>query len=215
VGLTGTCGGTEEPAAPGPFGVAISAGALTTPISFGGSSNQRLDEVSTVATLSDQIGRLSLQLTAGAALGGSFDGYLGNYTLQPGPLVGVSAGWTFVDGTGPRIYLAGALSFTFATATLQNQQNSSDRPQLTTFDIRASGVIGKRLFGFWLPYGGMAVFGGPVLFAQNGNTQTGSNPYHVKFTVGSAFDFAVRWHAFIELGFLGEQVVSAGLGYTF
>jgi hypothetical protein len=212
----GTCGGSdEESGAPGPYQVTPSAGVLATPLSFGGPSDQRLDEVSAVATLSDQIGRLSLQLSAGAVLGGSFDGYLGNYRLDVGPLVAASAGWTFVDGQGSRIYLAGALSLSFATQTLQNEQDASDRPQLTAFDARLSGVIGKRFFGFWLPYGGVALFGGPVVFAQQGTTTTGSNPYHVKFSVGSAFDLSRLFHAFIEVGFFGEQSANAGLGYAF
>jgi hypothetical protein len=216
VGLTGTCGGSEEGSeAPRPYQVAVSGGVLATPLSFGGPSNQRLDQVSTAATLSDQIGELSLQLSAGAVLAGSFDGYLGNYQLQPGPLVAVSAGWTFVDGEGPRVYLAGALSLSFATMTTQNEQDPNDRPQLTAFDVRLSGVIGKRLFGFWLPYGGVAVFGGPVLFDQQSQTQTGSNPYHVRFTLGSAFDLSTRFHAFVEIGFFGEEYASAGLGYSF
>jgi hypothetical protein len=193
----------------------VSAGVLATPLSYGGPSNQRLDQVSTVATFSDQIGRFSWQLTAGAVLGGSFDGYLGNYQLQPGPLVAASLGWTFFDGEGSRVYLAGAFSFSFATMTTQNEQNPNDRPQLTSLDVRLSGVIGKRFFGFWLPYGGVAVFGGPALFDQNGQTQWGSNPYHVRFTVGSDFKLSSRFHAFIEVGFLGENYGAAGLGYAF
>jgi len=215
VGLTGTCGGEDEGKAR-PYQLTLSVGALHTSLDFGDSSGQRLNELSSVITFSDQIGKLSLEFGAGAVLGGSLDGSLGNYTLGVGPLLSAAAGWTFLDGVGPRPYLAAAFSLGFSTVRTQNQSNPGDTPALTAFDARLSGVIGKVLFGFWLPYFGAAVFGAPVIFTPEGQSQqTGSDAFHYRLSLGSSFQIPGHLRAFVEVGFLGEQNLVAGIGYAF
>jgi hypothetical protein len=214
VGLTGTCGGGDEGGAR-PFQLTLSGGVLTTPLNFGSVQGQRLDEANAILTFSDQIGQLSLEVGLGAILGGSLDGALGDYRLGAGPLVNAAAGWGFLDGKGPRPYLAAALSFGFSTVRTQNESLTGDNPQLTALDLRLSAVIGKWLFGFWLPYFGAAVFGGPVFFAPQGQSLTGTDGNHYRLSVGSTFDLPGHLRAFVEVGFLGEQNAVLGLGYAF
>jgi hypothetical protein len=212
VGLTGTCGESLEESRP--FQVALSGGGLTTNLSFNGLS-QRLDEVSSAVAFTYRPSRWSVQASLGVVIGGSLDGQLGNYRLQPGILGSASVGYAFLDGAGPLPFVAASLTVGVATASTYNEANASDRPQFTALDFRLSAVIGKRLFGFWLPYGGVAVFGGPVFFAPAGQSLTGTDQHHFRLSVGSSFSLPAHLEAFVEVGFLGEQNVLAGLGYAF
>lgn len=212
MGLTGTCGESLEDDRP--FQLSLSGGGLTTDLNFNGVS-QRLDEVSSAVAFTYRLSRWSLQGSLGVVIGGSLDGPLGNYRLQPGILGSVSVGFTFLDGAGALPYVAASLTFGVASASTYNETNSSDRPQFTALDLRLSAVIGKRLFGFWLPYVGVAVFGGPVFFAPAGQALTGGDVHHFRLSVGSSFSLPAHLEVFLEVGFLGEQNVLAGLGYAF
>jgi hypothetical protein len=212
VGLTGTCGENLEAARP--FQVALSAGALQTPLLFG-SLNQRLDEVSSTAAFTYRFSRWAVQASIGMVISGSLDGQLGNYRLQPGILGGASISYTILDGAGALPFLAASIAAAVASASTYNEANAADRPQFTALDIRLNAVIGKRLFGFWLPYGGIAVIGGPIFFAPAGQSMTGQAEYHVRFSLGSSFTLPAHLEAFIEVGFLAEQNVVVGLGYAF
>ncbi len=212
MGLTGTCGETLE--ADRPFQLAISAGGLRTDLTFNG-LGQRLEEVSTAVAFTYRFAsRWSVQASLGVVITGSLDGQLGNYRLEPGVLGSASMGFTILDGAGPLPYLAMSFTAGVASASTYNEANASDRPQFTALDFRLSAVIGKRLFGFWLPYGGVAVFGGPVFFAPAGQSLTGGDQHHFRLSVGSSFSLPAHLEAFVEVGFLGEQNVVVGLGYA-
>ncbi len=212
MGLTGTCG--ENLAEDRPFQVSLSGGGLRTDISFSGVS-QRLDELSTAVAFTYRPSRWSFQASLGVVLGGSLDGPLGNYRLEPGVLGSVSVGYTFLDGAGALPYLAASLTFGAATAGSYNEVHANDRPQFTALDFRLSAVIGKRFFDFWLPYAGVAVFGGPVFFAPAGQSLTGTDVHHFRLSVGSSFSLPAHLELFVEVGFLGEQNAVLGLGYAF
>ncbi len=212
MGLTGTCGETLE--ADRPFQLALSVGGLRTNLTFG-SAGQRLEEVSSAVALTYRFAsRWSVQASLGVVISGSLDGALGNYRLQPGVLGSASVGFTILDGAGPSPYLAMSFTAGVASASTYNEANASDRPQFTAVDVRLSAVIGKRLFGFWLPYAGVAVFGGPAFFAPAGQSLTGADQYHFRLSVGSSFSLPAHLEAFVEVGFLGEQNVLVGLGYA-
>jgi hypothetical protein len=197
------------------FQLSVSAGGLRTDLVFG-SLGQRLEEVSTGAAFSYRFAsRWSVQASLGAVITGSLDGQLGNYRLQPGVLGSVSVGFTILDGVGPSPYLAMSFTAGVASASTYNEANTNDRPQFTALDVRLSAIIGKRLFGFWLPYAGAAVIGGPVFFAPAGQSMTGADQHHFRVSVGSSFSLPAHLEVFFELGFLGEQNVLLGLGYGF
>lgn len=212
MGLTGTCGeGLEEDR---PFQLSLSGGGLQTDLSFNGVP-QRLDEISSAVAFTYRFSRWSVQASLGVVIGGSLDGQLGNYRLEPGILGSVSVGYTFLDGSGALPYVAASLTFGVASASTYNEANATDRPQFTALDFRLSAVIGKRFFDFWLPYAGIAVFGGPVFFAADGQSLTGTDEHHFRLSVGSSFSLPAHLDLFVEVGFLGEQNVLIGLGYAF
>ena len=72
-------------------------------------------------------------------------------------------------------------------------------------------MIGKRFFGFWMPYAGASVFGGPVSYRG----ATGQDAHHYRLSVGSSFILPAHLELFVEVGFLGEQNVLGGLGWAF
>jgi hypothetical protein len=212
VGLTGTCGENLDDARP--FQLALSGGGLTTNLDFSGVT-QRLDEISSAVAFTYRPSRWSIQASVGMVIGGSLDGQLGNYRLQPGILGSVSVGYTFLDGTGALPFVAASFTAGVASASTYNEANASDRPQFTALDFRLSAVIGKRFFDFWLPYAGVAVFGGPVYFAPEGQSLTGTDEHHFRLSVGSSFTLPAHLEAFVEVGFLGEQNLLVGIGYAF
>jgi hypothetical protein len=212
VGLTGTCGaGLDEERR---FQLAISGGGVWTELSFDG-NRQHLSEASTAVAFVYRPSAFSFQVSAGAVLAGSFTGPLGEYDLRPGFLASASVGYTFLDGNGSRPYLALIGTAGVSIVPTRSRTDPSDRPDLTATDLRASVVLGKRLFDFWLPYVGAAVFGGPVFFAPAGQSRTGSDVHHYRLTVGSSFSLPGHLEAFVEGGFLGEQAVLGGLGWAF
>ncbi|MCI4338596.1 MAG: hypothetical protein L3J72_04775 [Thermoplasmata archaeon] len=213
MGLTGSCGGEAE--ASRPIELAINGGGLATTLDFGGGDQRRLDELSALVTYSQQLGRVSLQLGAGAVLGGSLNGSAGYYRLNPGPQLAFSAGWTLLDGRGKHLYLAASLGAAFSTVTAQNETAPADQPRLSALDLRLSAVVGKQFFGFWLPYAGVSVFGGPVYFNPAEVGLVGTDVNHYRVSVGSSFELPAHLQLFAEAGFLGELSALLGLGYRY
>ena len=188
MGLTGTCGAALDEERR--FQLAISGGGVRTDLSFDG-NRQHLEEASAAVSFVYRPSALSFQVSAGAVLAGSFTGSLGDYDLKPG-------------------FLASA-----SIVPTRSRTSPADQPDLTATDLRASVVLGKRLFDVWLPYVGGAVFGGPVFFAPAGQSRTGNDVHHYRLTAGSSFSLPAHLEAFVEVGFLGEQAVLGGLGWTF
>jgi hypothetical protein len=212
VGLTGSCGAALDEERH--FQLAVSGGAMRTDLTFSG-DRQHLEEASAVVAFTYRRSALSFQVSAGSVVAGSFTGALGDYDLKPGFLASASVGYTFLDGNGPRPYLALSGSIGFSLVPTRSRTSPSDHPDLTALDARASVVLGKRLFDVWLPYVGAAVFGGPVRFAPAGQSRTGSDVHHYRLTVGSSLSLPAHLEAFVEVGFLGEQAVLGGLGWAF
>jgi len=212
VGLTGTCGAALDEERH--FQLAISGGGLRTDLTFDG-NRQHLEEASAAVAFTYRPSALSFQVSLGAIVAGSVTGPLGDYDLKPGIVGSASVGYTLLDGTGPRPFLALSGSVSISIAPTRSRSSSADRPDFTASDLRASVVFGKRLFDVWMPYVGAAAFGGPVWFAPGGQSRTGSDVYHYRLSAGSSFSLPANLEAFVEVGFLGEQAVLGGLGWAF
>jgi hypothetical protein len=212
VGLTGTCGANLDEQRR--FQLAVSGGAMRTDLTFSG-DRQHLEEASAVVAFTWRPSALSFQVSAGSVVAGSLTGALGDYDLRPGFVASASVAYTFLDGNGPRPYLAVSGSLGLSVVPTRSRSGPDDRPDLTAVDARVSAVLGKRLFDLWLPYVGAALFGGPVRFAPAGQSRTGSDVHHYRLTAGSSFSLPAHLEAFVEVGFLGEQAVLGGLGWSF
>ncbi len=193
----------------------MNVGVVATTLDFGGGDQRRLDELSALVTYSDQMGKLSLQVGAGMVLAGSLNGAAGYYRLNPGPQLAVSAGWTIFDGRAARPYLSASLIAAFSTVTAQNEVVPADQPRVSAFDLRLSAVIGKLLFGFWLPYAGVSVFGGRVFFNPEQVGLIGTDANHYRLSLGSSFELPGHLRAFVEAGVVGELSAVVGLGYRY
>src|SRR5262249_11423413 len=152
-GLTGTCGAALDEERH--FQLAVTGGGFRTDLSFSG-DRQHLEEASAALALTYRPSALSFQISAGAVVAGSFTGALGDYDLRPGFLASASVGYTILDGVGPRPYLAVSGTVSASIAPTRSRTSPGDRPDLTATDLRASVVVGKRLFDVWLPYVGAA-----------------------------------------------------------
>ena len=192
----------------------MTGGGIRTDLVFSG-VRQQLREASVAAAFTWRPSALSVQASLGAVVAGTLNGPLGNYDLKPGLLASAAVAYTFLDGNGPRPYVAVSGSVSIATAATQSTSNPSDRPTFTAMDFRASAVLGKRLFDVWLPYVGVAVFGGPVWFAPAGQSLNGSDAYHYRLSVGSSVSLPAHLELLVEVGFLGEQALIGGLGWSF
>jgi len=212
VGLTGTCGAALDQERH--LQLAITGGALRTDLTFDG-NRQHLEEASAAVAFTYRPSTLSFQVSLGGILAGSVTGPLGDYDLKPGIVGSASVAYTILDGNGSAPYLAVSGTLSLSIAPTQSRSNPAERPDFTASDVRASLVLGKRLFEFWLPYVGAAVFGGPVWFAPGGQSRTGSDVYHYRLSAGSSFSLPAHLEAFVEVGFLGEQAVLGGLGWAF
>jgi len=216
VGLTGYCGGENLEEAPH-WQVGVSGGALRTTLLFSdGTQHQKLQEGSVVATVTYRPSRFSLELGAGPVTGGTFNGDLGQYNFGVGFLGTASASWLFLDGQQDSpLLLSASLTFGAATVPTQSIAVPTDRPTFTAIDIRLGAILGHRFFGFWTPYLGASVFGGPVYFAPGGQSLVGTDQNHFRISVGSNFELPAHFSAFVELGFLGEQNLVGGAAYSF
>jgi hypothetical protein len=212
VGLTGTCGAALDQERH--FQLAITGGGLRTDLNFDG-NRQHLEEASLAVALTYRPSALSFQVSLGTTVAGSLTGPLGDYDLKPGIVASGSVAYTLLDGDGPRPYLALSGALSLSIAPTQSRSSPGDRPDFTASDLRASVVLGKRLFELWLPYVGAAVFGGPVWFAPGGQSRTGSDVHHYRLSAGSSFSLPGHLEAFVVVGFLGEQAVLGGLGWAF
>ncbi len=212
MGLTGTCGAALDEERR--FQLAITGAGLRTDLKFD-QTRQHLEEASTAVAFTYRPSALSFQVSLGAVVAGSVTGPLGDYDLKPGIVASGSVAYTLLDGEGPRPYLALIGTLSLSIAPTQSRSSPLDRPDFTASDIRASVVLGKRLFELWMPYVGAAVFGGPVWFAPGGQSHTGSDVYHYQLSAGSSFILPAHLEVFVEVGFLGEQAVLGGLGWSF
>lgn len=208
MGLTGTCGAALDEERH--LQLAVTGGGVRTDLSFDG-NRQHLEDASVAASFTYRPSALSFQVSVGAIVAGSLEGALGAYDVKPGVVASASVGYTILDGNGPRPYLALGGTVGVATAGTQSRTDPADRPRFTATDLRASVALGKRLFDVWLPYVGAAVFGGPVFW----QSRTGSDVHHYRLIAGSSFTLPAHLEAFVEVGFLGEQAVVGGLGWSF
>jgi hypothetical protein len=138
------------------------------------------------------------------AAGGAFDGHLGTTSLGGGGTASVAASWLVLEQAKwwPFVQLSASISASLAQAS----------PTLySAFDARLGVVAGYTLWERFTPYLTARVFGGPVYFAG----QTGSDLHHYQVGVGFVVGLPKGFDVSAELVPLGEQRVTASVGYSF
>jgi len=172
---------------------------------FDGSERLRLEAMAVSASFD---WRVSPRWTLAAAAGGIFNGRLLSDTERfdfSGGLVGSFSGSFLALEQGtywPFIMIAGSLAATGVKAAPTTY---------VAIDVRLTASVGYTFFERLTPYAVGRLFGGPVFWRN----QTGTDLYHYQvglgFVVGLPFGFDLS----AELIPLGEQRVTAGLGYSF
>lgn len=154
--------------------------------------------------------KLTLQLGAGAALGGSLTLPDGRHDFSPGPTAFVGASYRAFDADA-FLLLTSLLSFSAA----RTQLGSEPSVGYEAFDLRLGAELGTTLFGVLRPYLPVRVFGGPVFWHYQGASVTGTDTHHYQVGAGLGVAISRRVGAFAEGIPLGERALSLGLAAAF
>lgn len=139
----------------------------------------------------------SLQFSAG----GLFRAHLGDVQQGGGGVVGVAASYLLLDQAKwwPFVQLSGSVSF------------SAMQADYRALDFRAGVVAGYTILERVTPYLAARAFGGPVFTLGT----VGTDLYHYQFGVGLVVGLPKGLDLSAELVPLGEQRLTAAVGYSF
>ncbi len=178
------------------------AGAQTTLLL---STRVRVEQLAATAVLQLHLGkRGTLSFGGGALLGGTLFTDPGQYHLGPGGTASVGYSQLLVEPKGavPFVQLSGSLAVTQAPTRVG---------PYTAIDARAGVAAGWLLWDRFSPYATLRLFGGPVFW----NGATGGDAYHFQLGAGFVVGLPGGFDLVAECVPLGEQSLSAGLGFSF
>jgi hypothetical protein len=148
--------------------------------------------------------RRTLQLGGGSVVAGTIQLSDRIYRMGPGGTISLGYSYLVVEPSGfvPFVMLSGSLSATAAAA---------DLTPYFALDIRAAVAAGWVLFKRVSPYITARAFGGPVTWRG----LTGGDATHVQLGAGLVVGLPFGFDLSAECVPLGEQAVSASIGYAF
>ncbi len=169
-----------------------------------GGATWRFEEVAAGATFELTRARWTFSFGAGALLGGRLESSDESVVLGPGGLLSAGAAYALLkqDGAVPFVVLGGSASGSAASAP---------GSALISVDLRVSATAGYTLWERLTPYLTARLFGGPVFFRGT----TGSDAHHYQLGAGLVLLLPGGLDVSAELVPLGEQRVSASVGYSF
>jgi hypothetical protein len=200
-GITQECNGGGEPLG---FRVGLNAGASRTTL-LTDEGRLGLEQVAVTANLDWHVGRRgTLTFGAGSVLFGQLSPLDGPVHLGPGATfsVGYSHLVLMPRGAVPFVMVSGALSSTFAATQLTSY---------SAFDLRGGAVVGWVLWKRFSPYVGARAFGGPVFWRG----MVSGDAYHFQVAAGFVLGLPKGVDVSAEVVPLGEQAISASVGYSF
>jgi len=118
------------------------------------------------------------------------------------------------DGARPFVLLGGQLTFVTARTTEQGAAGA-ESVRYAAFDFRVGPVVGWTFWNALSPYVLARVFGGPVFWSYQGQSEVGSDVHHYQLGAGLSLLIAKRVSLFAEGVPLGEQAVAGGAGFSF
>jgi len=205
------CGLREDEGTP--WRVAASYGWLSSELRFG-STSAPFYQRSVAVSLTRQLGeRFSVQVGAGAVIGGGIEAGDVDYTMQPGWLVRLGGTWLALDGRGAWPFVAVSLGLA-ASGVAATALGAPSEP-LTALDVGLSASVGKALFGAVAPYLGARVFGGPVAWTLAGKAVTGTDVDHWQVAFGVAASLPLGLDVLVEWAPFGERSAVAQAGWAF
>lgn len=157
--------------------------------------------------------KISKRVTAQISGGGIGYARIGGPGAQPlrGFFLGGGVAWSVIDQKGaiPFVMIGASVA-----ASLAVPEHGGD-DAFYALDIRGSVTAGYTFAKRFTPYAVGRLFGGPVLLAERGKSYAGTDIYHFQLGVGFVVGLPGGFDLSAELIPLGEQRVSAGIGYSF
>ncbi len=190
--------------------VGLSFGAFRSRLVFADRGFLDLEEAAFGASYEKKLSKkVTFQLSGGgiayARIGGP-----GARTLR-GFFAGAGWSWSVVDQKGAIPFVMVGVSVAGSLATPEAGGDDA----LYALDIRGSVTAGYTLAKRWTPYVVGRLFGGPVVLAERGTSYLGTDIYHFQLGAGLVVGLPGGFDLSVELVPLGEQRVSAGVGYSF
>jgi hypothetical protein len=204
-GLALQCSGEHGEPPKNRFG--LSFGAFQTRLVLGDLGTVALREAAVGASFERRLSpKLTLQLNGGAIVSGQL---FTSSLLFRGAFVGGGASFSLVDQKGaiPFVMLGVSLSFSYSSWPETNDG-------LFAGDVRGAVTAGYTLGGRFTPYVVGRAFGGPVVLTDKDRTRLGTDLYHFQLGAGLVVSLPAGFDLSVELIPLGEQRVSAGVGYS-
>ncbi len=201
-------------AEPAGWRVAAAYGWLASSLDFG-AAVPRIDfsQRSLLASASRQLGGgFTVQVGAGAVLGGSFDAPGAPAQVLPGPLVQAQASWLALDGRGAAPFLAVTAGL---SGSWTRTRGGAGEASLSALDLSLSASAGKAIAGVVAPYLGVKVFGGPVSWTWAGQPVTGTDVHHHQVAIGLAAALPWGLDVLAEGSPLGERSLTMSAGWAF
>jgi hypothetical protein len=155
---------------------------------------------------------LSIQIGAGAILGGSLTVPGAKFQIDPGALLVVGGSYRFIDAKGARPFILTTLGMTMSASQTTQEGASSTQALYDAFDMRLGGVVGWNIARLISPYAVVRAFGGPVYWTYQNQSTTGTDVHHFQIGAGAGIALGKHFDLFVEGVPLGEIGVSAGLG---
>ena len=148
--------------------------------------------------------RVSEKMTLVGAGGGILLGSLGTVATSPGAVASLALSYLLLEQGPytPFVQVAGSISFSAFRTTDANY---------AAIDFRGGVVAGYTFLERLTPYAVFRAFGGPVFYGG----LLGTDAYHVQLGAGLVVGLPFGFDLSAEVIPLGEQRVTAGLGYTF
>jgi hypothetical protein len=194
--------------------VGLSFGAFRSLLSFGrGTQAVPVEEAAVGLSYERRMSpKLTLQVNAGGIVGGTIA--LASNPVEPGSPEHLAGGFVGGGLSFTALEQAGAIPFVMLGAALSSSLvRLPFQRNLFAADLRASVTAGYTLGGRWTPYLVARAFGGPVVDVSAG--AVGGDLYHYQFGAGLVVGLPGGLDLSAEIVPLGEQRLSAGVGFSF
>ena len=158
----------------------------------------------------------TLGLGAGASFGGDMMIEGMRYTLSPGPVVALSAGYRVLapDGWIPFVLVNVTGSLSSVATEGVTMLGDVEQARMTAIDARGSLTIGEVFADVVAPYATVRGFGGPVFWERNALEVRGSDENHYQLGAGLLITAGV-FDAYAEVIPMGERALTAGAAVKF
>lgn len=187
--------------------VGLSFGAFQSRLIFPERGTLTLEEAAVGASFER---KMSKTVTFQVNGGGIAYARIGARKLQ-GAFAGFGVSWSLRDEK--RLLPFVMVGVSVAASLAVPAQGGDD--SLAALDVRGSLTAGYTFFQRLTPYAVVRLFGGPAVLSERGRSLVGTDLYHFQLGAGLVLGLPGGFDVSAEIVPLGEQRVSAGVGYSF